>query len=581
MTRMSTQIRHGATIVLGLILVVGFATTKLTAQLLPSKLTDEVPPVAKVDATADSKVEEVETIQLPKLTFTNINTVVSVPDGGTVLHGSRPMNPQTVQVPDAETTGLMMTVTPGSVIQDEEEEPLAIGTIGELSKKQCAQCPSQCQNACPNCTEVKVPDGGQNGLLSIVTPRIIIQHEDEPLPIGTVGGQCPGQCDSACPNCPASETCPAAQAAFASTNTPGVSASDVQSEARRPEEMCPAVARAKKDADASPCPFGDACQGQCATEMPDSGYARLRLPPAPAPKSQCDNAQCTECEQDHCAELAATLSDSLSDSNIHPQARRDILDATMKLLVINANLEAKAEIAQMQLVHEREVALIRGHMYQLQGQMATIGEVQQWMAPLYTRQNQTQQQMQNLESGLQLINQSMRSMARENTPQPAMQSRQPYVNPQQWTQNPNRYPQPSTIRNQYVPQERWSQLPSHMENPPVRDDKSTTYTPPSSNPNAAPARTETYRKTTSQVAPKRLSDFEIRRERLRNEISRVERELKQLDDGQLVKAVSWNEPLADRQSNSARISNADYLPPVDASNSRPLQPRIQPVNPGR
>ena len=246
----------------------------------------------------------------------------------------------------------------------------------------------------------------------------------------------------------------------------------------------------------------------------------------------------------------------------------------MKLLVLNANLEAKAEIAQMQLVHEREVALIRGHMYQLQGQMATIGEVQQWMAPVYNRQNQTQQQMQNLQSGLQLINQSMRSMARGNTPQPAMQSNQPPSNsiPQQWTRNQNQSFQPSTIRNQYVPQERWSQLPSHMENPPVRLDKSTT----NSTPNTIPARTETYRKTTSQVAPKRLSDFEIRRERLRSEISRVEQELKRLDDGQIVKSVSWNEPLSDQRNNSVRNA-ADLYLPATTPNVSPLQPRIQPM----
>ena len=396
MTRMSTQISKAAAIVLGIFLVLGLACTQLSAQLLPSKLTNEIIPQAKANTTvpdssdAASKVEGI-TVQLPELSTTTVNTVISVPDGGLVQHGSKRIDPQTVQVPDGGQTGMLMTVTPRIIIQEEEEAPL-IGPIGGANQNQCPKCPGKCDNSCPNCpaaasatakpttplqsgqtgcpivqaakatttvsdssdpasevegitiqlptfaitdvnTVVSVPDGGSYnngskrmdpqtvqvpdaehpGMLSIVTPRIIIQEEEEPL-IGIIGNanpnqcaQCPGNCENSCPNCPAA-------LATAQPTTP------IQT--GRPVCTTAQAARAAQanQAAKTACPFGDECQGQCATEMPDSGYARLRLPAAPTSPCQCGDSQCSECEKDLCTELATTLSESLADSNIHPQS---------------------------------------------------------------------------------------------------------------------------------------------------------------------------------------------------------------------------------------------------------------------
>jgi general secretion pathway protein D len=88
------------------------------------------------------------TVQLPTFSFVTVTTTVSVPDGGTVLLGgikrlSEGRNEFGVPILDEipyvnrlfknvgigrETSSLMMMVTPRIIIQEEEEDKLGIGT---------------------------------------------------------------------------------------------------------------------------------------------------------------------------------------------------------------------------------------------------------------------------------------------------------------------------------------------------------------------------------------------------------------------------------------------------------------------
>ena len=97
-----------------------------------------------------SQVTEGTTIQLPTISFTTVTTTVNVPDGGTVLLGgikrlSEGRNergvPMLAQLPyisrlfknvgiGRDTQSLMLMVTPRIIIQREEEERL-VGTVGE------------------------------------------------------------------------------------------------------------------------------------------------------------------------------------------------------------------------------------------------------------------------------------------------------------------------------------------------------------------------------------------------------------------------------------------------------------------
>ena len=120
-----------------------------------SLLDDLLDPVDGVEETTEEESELVEvetsgvTIQLPTVGFTTINTVVSVPDGGTVLMGGiKRMSegrtergvPFLSNVPyinrlfknvgiGRETSNIMMMVTPRIIIQ-EEEETRQVGQIG-------------------------------------------------------------------------------------------------------------------------------------------------------------------------------------------------------------------------------------------------------------------------------------------------------------------------------------------------------------------------------------------------------------------------------------------------------------------
>ena len=168
------------------------------------------------------------------------------------------------------------------------------------------------------------------------------------------------------------------------------------------EGVCPATQKFSN----APCPFA-------VREVPQSNMGFIQ------------NQYAESQSQQICEDLAETMTECLSDSQIPLDARRRILASTMKLLVRNAELEAQAEIAQIQLKHEREMAATRENLIQLQARMSATGEVKNWMGPLYTNLNQTQQSMNNVMTNLQLVNRTLRLLENEKHASMRVQANQP------------------------------------------------------------------------------------------------------------------------------------------------------------
>ncbi len=129
----------------------GSTVTQVSTNSLLDDILDTIDPT-----TADTSVDEIETvtegvtIQLPVLATTSVNTVVSVPDGGTVLLGgikrsaesrSEAGVPLLSSLPyinrlftnvglGRDTSNLMMMVTPRIIIQEEEEQK-QVGVFGD------------------------------------------------------------------------------------------------------------------------------------------------------------------------------------------------------------------------------------------------------------------------------------------------------------------------------------------------------------------------------------------------------------------------------------------------------------------
>jgi len=129
----------------------GSTTTQRSTNSLLDDLLDTLDPTNADDSDAELEtISEGVTIQLPVLATTSVNTVVSVPDGGTVLLGGiKRMRetrtergiPMLSSIPyvnrlftnvglGRETTNLMMMVTPRIIIQEEEERK-QIGVFGD------------------------------------------------------------------------------------------------------------------------------------------------------------------------------------------------------------------------------------------------------------------------------------------------------------------------------------------------------------------------------------------------------------------------------------------------------------------
>ena len=129
----------------------GTTTTEVSTNSLLDDLLDNLDPTSPAsDIDSVQTVSEGVTIQLPILATTSVNTVVSVPDGGTILMGGiKRMResrneagvPLLSSIPyinrlftnvgtSRETTNLMMMVTPRIIIQAEEEQK-QIGVFGD------------------------------------------------------------------------------------------------------------------------------------------------------------------------------------------------------------------------------------------------------------------------------------------------------------------------------------------------------------------------------------------------------------------------------------------------------------------
>ncbi len=129
----------------------GSTTTQISTNSLLDDLLDTIDPTNADDGNDELEtITEGVTIQLPVLATTSVNTVVSVPDGGTVLLGgikrSRETRtergvPMLSSIPyvnrlftnvglSRETTNLMLMVTPRIIIQEEEERK-QIGVFGD------------------------------------------------------------------------------------------------------------------------------------------------------------------------------------------------------------------------------------------------------------------------------------------------------------------------------------------------------------------------------------------------------------------------------------------------------------------
>ncbi|WP_157664988.1 type II secretion system protein GspD [Mariniblastus fucicola] len=129
----------------------GTTRTEVSTNSLLDDLLDNLDPTNADDSDDEIQtVSEGVTIQLPVLATTSVNTVVSVPDGGTILMGGiKRMRetrtergvPMLSSIPyvnrlftnvgtGRETTNLMMMVTPRIIIQAEEERK-QIGVFGE------------------------------------------------------------------------------------------------------------------------------------------------------------------------------------------------------------------------------------------------------------------------------------------------------------------------------------------------------------------------------------------------------------------------------------------------------------------
>ena len=128
----------------------GTTSTEVSTNSLLDDLLDNLDPTSPGDIDSVQTVSEGVTIQLPVLATTSVNTVVSVPDGGTILMGGiKRMRenrtergvPMLSSIPyinrlftnvgtSRETTNLMMMVTPRIIIQAEEEQK-QIGVFGD------------------------------------------------------------------------------------------------------------------------------------------------------------------------------------------------------------------------------------------------------------------------------------------------------------------------------------------------------------------------------------------------------------------------------------------------------------------
>ena len=116
---------------------------------------------------------------------------------------------------------------------------------------------------------------------------------------------------------------------------------------------------------------------------------------------------------DKVRDYALMLKLALNGRDLESKEARQAITSCMLLVAKSAQQQARTELAQKELEHEKEMAVLRGQLLQQQAQATTLDQLRRWLSPLYSNQNRAIKQIELLGFNSNSLNRTLNLLEKQ------------------------------------------------------------------------------------------------------------------------------------------------------------------------
>ena len=130
------------------------------------------------------------------------------------------------------------------------------------------------------------------------------------------------------------------------------------------------------------------------------------------------------------SQLAKLLSEALKDRDLSEASSQKIIESCLAMASRNSQMESVAQMSSMQVDYERQIAEMRREMTQMSAQLGAMGELKNWLGPIYSNQNRAMHQMQMMTQSSGTLNRILAMLEKQmSTKQMANSKPVKFTNP--------------------------------------------------------------------------------------------------------------------------------------------------------
>jgi hypothetical protein len=144
----------------------------------------------------------------------------------------------------------------------------------------------------------------------------------------------------------------------------------------------------------------------------------------------------------YCRQMAGLLAVTLNGSHANPEAQRRALEAALKMVAENAQIQAEARIAKLELKFEKSLARFQHEMDRMNSNDEFGDELKAWLSSIHVNQSRNSEQISKLAASNASLNQSIGLLERKIA----------NLGPEKSNYEPPalRLGQPQTVKNRYA-----------------------------------------------------------------------------------------------------------------------------------
>ncbi len=133
---------------------------------------------------------------------------------------------------------------------------------------------------------------------------------------------------------------------------------------------------------------------------PNGCDCSLCKPNTPSTANGSSSSLVTDQVESYCLNMAKLLAASLTSESTNSQAqdqlatRQQAIESAMLMVAETAAAKAEAKIAKLEAAHQASIYRLQTQLNEMAAQSNAVGQLREWLGPIYTNQNRNYQQMQ-------------------------------------------------------------------------------------------------------------------------------------------------------------------------------------------